>query len=106
MRMRWAGTDYEIVVVKLEMMTGSEEGSDKEGVLEYVLDWMIENDEATLVVEGEHILDGLEMMEGMKEISEEILMDATEMSTTLIISRNLDRQTEGWKFRNTYLPEE
>ena len=106
MRMRWAGTDYEIVVVKLEMMTGSEEGSDKEGVLESVLDWMIENDEATLVVEGEHILDGLEMMEGMKEISEEILMDATEMSTTLIISQNLDRQTEGWKFRNTYLPEE
>ena len=63
MRMRWAGTDYEIVVEKLEMMTGREEGSDTEGILESVLDWMIENDEVTLVEEGEDILDGLEMME-------------------------------------------
>ena len=89
MRMRWAATDYEIVVEKLEMMTGRVEGSDREGVLESVLYWIIEHDEMTLVEEGEDILDGLEMMEGLKEISEEILMDATEMITTLIISRNL-----------------
>ena len=88
MRMRWAGTDYEIVVEKLDMMTGSNVVVDKEKVLESIL--MIENDEVTLIEEGEDILDGLKMMEEREDISEDILLDATEMITCLIISMNLD----------------
>ena len=56
--MRWAGTDYEIVVEKLDMMTGRDEGMDREEVLESILDWMIENDEVTLIEEVEDILYG------------------------------------------------
>ena len=56
--MRWAGTDYEIVVEKLDMMTGRDEGMDREEVLESILDWMIENDEVTLIEEVEDIFYG------------------------------------------------
>ena len=56
--MRWAGTDYEIVVEKLDMMTGKDEGMDREEVLESILDWMIENDEVTLIEEVEDIFYG------------------------------------------------
>ena len=40
------------------------------------MDWMLENDELTLVEEGEDILDGLEMMEKYCEISGDLLLDS------------------------------
>ena len=49
---------------------------------------MLENDEITLVEEGEDILDGLEMMEEDGEIAGDLLLDSTEI-ITMIIARNL-----------------
>ena len=51
---------------------------------------MLENKESTLVEEGEDILDGLEMMEEMKEISETFLLDWTEIITSIIVARNME----------------
>ena len=38
---------------------------DKSGVKESLIDWILENEVSTLVEEGEDILDGLEMMQGL-----------------------------------------
>ena len=45
-------------IEKLDMMTGRDEGMDREEVLESILDWMIENDEVTLIEEVEDIFYG------------------------------------------------
>ena len=49
---------------------------------------MLENDEITLVEEGEDILDGLEMMEEDGEIAGDLLLDSTKI-ITMIMARNL-----------------
>ena len=43
----------------------------------------------TLIEEGEDILDGLEIMEGVGEVSRELLMDTTEIITSIIVARNM-----------------
>ena len=55
-------------------------------------EWMVENEVDTLVEEGEDILDGLEAMnqEVDSEISDEVLMDITEIITAIIIARGLE----------------
>ena len=64
LRMKWARSDLEIVLEKLEMLQSwQDEGSGEENMVkEELLDWMIENKVDTLVEEGEDILDGLEQM--------------------------------------------
>ena len=57
-------------------------------VKEALVDWLIENDESTMVEEGEDIVDGLETMELEGEISRKLLLDSTEV-ITMIIARNL-----------------
>ena len=91
LRMKWAGTGYEIVLEKLEMLESWKSTGDIE-IKEGLLDWMIENEESTLMEEGEDILDGLEMMANAGEITNELLLDCTEMITTLIVARNLDSE--------------
>ena len=62
LRMKWAGTSYDIVLEKLEMLDswkGSEGESDFRNA---IIEWMLENDDSTLMEEGEDILDGLELM--------------------------------------------
>ena len=50
--MKWAGTGYEIVLEKLEMLESWKSTGDIE-IKEGILDWMIENEESTLMEEGE-----------------------------------------------------
>ena len=77
LRMKWAGGNYEIIIDRLEMQEGwKNEVEDKDGIKEALLDWMLENEEETLVEEGEDILDGLEILEGLGEISSDLLMVA------------------------------
>ena len=57
-------------------------------IKESLIDWMLRNDELTLVEEGEDILDGLEMMEKDGEIAGDLLLDSTEI-ITMLIARNL-----------------
>ena len=56
LRMKWAGTDYEIVVEKLEGMASWMDERNQE-IKESLVDWLLENDELTLVKEGEDILE-------------------------------------------------
>ena len=53
---------------------------------------MLDNDGSTLMEEGEDILDGLELMTESEEISDSLLMDCTEIITTLIVARNLEHE--------------
>ena len=68
LRMKWAGSEYEIVLEKLEMLESWKTEEDAHGVKEEMLDWMISNKEVTLMEEGEDILDGLEVMEECGEV--------------------------------------
>ena len=45
LRMKWAGSDYEIVFEKLEMMESWKEEKDEDGVKESLVDWMPTNKE-------------------------------------------------------------
>jgi hypothetical protein len=88
LRLKWAGGDYEVILDKLEMLEGwKATGGDE--VKEALADWMLENDLDTLVEEGEDILDGMELIEGVGEVSKELLMDSTEIITSIIVARNM-----------------
>ena len=65
--------------------------SDCDNMKESLKDWLVENDETTLIEEGEDILDGLELMMDNKEegMTMETLMDVTEIVTTLLIGKSL-----------------
>ena len=89
LRMKWAGTGYEIVLEKLEMLDSWKNSEDND-IKSGLVDWMFENDTSTLMEEGEDILDGLEMMAKAGEVSDNLLIDCTELITTLIVARNLD----------------
>ena len=90
LRMKWTGSEYDIVLEKLEMLESWKTLEDAEGVKEEVLDWMVNNKEVILVEEGEDILDGLEVMEESGEVSGTLLLDITEIITALTVARNLD----------------
>jgi hypothetical protein len=49
-RMKWVGTDYEIVLEKLEMLESLKEADEVNEAL-VVVDWMLENEELSLVEE-------------------------------------------------------
>ena len=87
--MKWKGTKYNIVLEKLELTNSWAEKS--KSIKDEIITWMWENDETTLVEEGEDILDGLETMvrEEDSGVTEEILLDATEMVTAIIVARGL-----------------
>ena len=87
--MKWAGSNYEIVLEKIEMLDSWNTDKDME-IKNALLDWMQENSKSTMMEEGEDILDGLEMMTESGDITESLLLDCTEMITTLIVARNLD----------------
>ena len=90
MKERWGGTNYKIVLEKMEVM--STWPGDCESIREALMSWMVENKDVTLIEEGEDILDGLEAMhaEEGSEVSEEILMDATEVITAIIVAKGLE----------------
>ena len=87
LRMKWSGTNYEIIAEKLEGMENWKK-DDNRDIKEAIVDWLLENNEEVLVEEGEDIIDGLEMMEISGEISRELLLDSTEV-VTILIARNL-----------------
>ena len=67
---------------------------DTNEVSDNLIEWMINNREMRLVEEAEDMLDGLE---GLAEASEmgvtnNILMEATEIITAVVLARNLDRE--------------
>ena len=92
LRMKWAGSSYEIVLEKLDMLEIWKNPEVETNVKEALLDWMLENEESTLMEEGEDILVGLEMMTESGDILESLLLDCIEMITTLIVARNLDNE--------------
>ena len=92
LRQKWSGTNYEIVCEKLEGLMDWVQEDGGEEVREALMDWLLENDELTLVEESEDIVDGLETMKVEGEISEKLLLDSTEI-ITLIIARNLCPRT-------------
>ena len=50
LRMSWAGSSYEMIIDKLEMLESSRNDmKDKEGNKEALIDWLITNDEETLI---------------------------------------------------------
>ena len=57
-----------------------------------LLDWIVNNNEVRLVEEAEDMLDGLQVMTEEKEtgMREEILIQATDIVTALVIAGNLD----------------
>ena len=59
-----------------------------------MIEWMFENDSTTMEDEDEDILDGLETMEqeNGKEVTVDIMIDATEIMTTIIVANGLDNQ--------------
>ena len=77
----------EIILEKLEEMASWMDERNQE-IKESLVDWFLEDDELTLVKEGEDILDGLEMMEKDGEVAGELMLDSTEI-ITMIIARNL-----------------
>ena len=96
LRIKWGGTNYEIVLEKLDGMEGWKKDANKD-IKEAIIDWLLENDEEILVEEGEDIIEGLEMMEVEGEISNELLLDSTEI-ITLLIARNLCYQEMNTSF--------
>ena len=87
--MRWSKSNYSLVLGK---MTLSERWPKESlNIKQALWEWMAENEELTLVEEAEDILDGLEAM-SMAEESEcpiEVLIDATEMITAIIVAMGL-----------------
>ena len=105
LRQKWSGTDYEIVCEKLEGMIDWLQEDRGAEVKESLVDWLLENDELTLVEEGEDIVDGMKTMRFDGEISEKLLLDSTEI-ITLIIARNLCPRTMSTSFLQTGNPEQ
>ena len=92
LRMKWAGTSYEIVLEKLEMLDSWKGSEGESDIKNAIIEWMLENDVSTLMEEGEDILDGLELMTESGEVSTSLLIDCTEIITTLIVARKLDSE--------------
>ena len=87
---RWKDKEYRLVLDKLKL---TEKWPKKNlDIKEALLGWMTENTEEVLAEEGEDILDGLEAMntEDCGEISDDVLMDSTEIVTAIIVSRGLE----------------
>ena len=79
-----------MVMNKVDLMDGWPESNNSlKGAL---LIWMVENKEEVLIEEGEDILDGMETLIGNdgSEVSEDIIMDTTEIITAIVISRDLE----------------
>ena len=89
---KWRNSQLRLVIEKLNLMKGwCEEVWEVRSAL---LEWMLENDTEVLVDEGEDILDGLEMMEqeNSSGVTENIMIDATEIITAIIVANGLDTQ--------------
>jgi hypothetical protein len=74
------------------MLESLQTDDDDVGVKKDIIDWMLNNKEVTLVEEGEDI--GLEQMMESGKISGTLLLDSTEIVTSLIVGSNLDVDTE------------
>ena len=87
---RWKQTDFEIVLEPINELKGM--GNECKEVIDILMEWMINNNECRLVEEAEDMLDGLEDMLVAKEMSmtEEILVKATAVITTIVVARNMD----------------
>ena len=89
---RWKGTEFEIVLKKVRLTESWPKESDE--IKTEILNWIEENEEITLMEEGEDILDGLETMltEKGSGVTEDILMDATEIINDIIVAQGLVSQ--------------
>ena len=77
--MKWAGTDYEIVLEKLEMLESWNKSEVEPAVKEAIIEWMLDNEGSTLIDGGEDTLDGLELMTESGEISDSLVIHCTEI---------------------------
>ena len=86
---RWRDSEYKIVLEKMTLTKSWPEES--RNIMESLWSWMAENEIETKVEEGEDILDGLETMltEEGSGVSGDILMDATEIITAIMVARGL-----------------
>ena len=86
---RWRDSEYKIVLEKMTLTKSWPEES--RNIMESLWSWMAENEIETKVEEGEDILNGLETMlteEGIG-VSGDILMNATEIITAIMVARGL-----------------
>ena len=90
LKKRWENTEYELVLKKMKVTEKWPRNSMM--IKDALWSWMTENEIETLVEEGEDILDGLEAMNGDEtgEVTEEILMDAAEIITAIIVARDVE----------------
>ena len=86
---RWRDSEYKIVLEKMTLTKSWPVES--KNIMESLWSWMAENEIETKVEEGEDILDGLENMltEEGSGVSGDILMDATEIITAIMVARGL-----------------
>ena len=90
LEIRWKDSEYKIVIEKMTLSNIWPDGSMT--IKEALWSWIAENEVVTLVEEGEDILDGLEAMltEEDNGVSDEVLMDANEIITAIIMARGLE----------------
>ena len=79
-----------MVLEKVKRMEGWKEESWM--VRDNLVEWLVNNKERRLVEEAEDILDGLEQMveDGDMGMEEELLIEATEVVTSVVLAWNLD----------------
>ena len=92
LRVRWKETEYRIVLEALEQ--AREWPEEVHEVRDNLIEWMINNREMRLVEEAEDMLDGLECLAEASEmgVTNNILMEATEIITAVVLARNLDME--------------
>ena len=90
LEMRWKDSEYRVVLDKMKLSKSCPEESMP--IMEAIWSWMAEHEVITLVEVGEDILDGLEAMlvEESSGVSEDVLMDATEVITAILVARGLE----------------
>ena len=87
---RWTGTEYEMVLEKVKKMEGWKEESWM--VRDNLMEWLVNNKERRLVEEAEDIPDVMEQLveEGGMGLNEILLVEATEIITSVVLAWNLD----------------
>ena len=78
---RWKGGNYEMVLEKIELMEGWK--GEARHIKAALLEWMVENEETTMMEENEDILDELESM--LTEEGSGVTVDVQDRGNILII---------------------
>ena len=100
MTSRWKNTEFSIVLDRLSVVNNWP--AECKEIKESFTSWLMENDETTLVEEGEDILDGMEVLRDGNEggVTDEMLMDVTDIITSILIGSSWKVKKVAPIFRN------